>query len=219
MPGDTTRRRRTLPFLRLRALLSGGLVLGLGAVATLASWNDSEYTRVSLTSSVFNTESSVNGLPYADNATSPGPIVTFAGAGFSPGTSVYLPVLIRSKATSVPGTVVLEAPVVGGADAATLGAAFVYRVVRPTVSGTGTITCDVSAFAAGSTYVVGTSATSRAFTAGQEVGLVNTLAAGAPAAAGAVTGFCFQITLPAGADNSLQGKAATATWRFVATSS
>jgi len=213
MPGDTTRRRRTLPFLRLRALLSGGLVLGLGAVATLASWNDSEYTRATLTSSVFNTESSVNGLAYADNATSPGPIVTFAGAGFSPSTSVYLPVLIRSKATSVAGTVVLEAPVVGGADALTLGAAFVYRVVRTTG------TCDATAFTAGSTYVVGTNSLSRAFTLGQEVGVVNTLGAGAPAAPGAVTGFCFQITLPAGADNSLQGKAATATWHFAATSS
>lgn len=213
MPGDTTRRRRSLPFLRLRALLSGGLVLGLGAVATLASWNDSEYTRATLTSSVFNTESSVNGQAYADNTTSPGPIVTFAGAGFSPNTSVYLPVLVRGKATSVAGTIVLEAPVVGGTDAATLGAAFVYRVVRTTA------TCDATAFVSGATYVVGTFAAPRALSFGQESGVVNTLAAGAAAAAGTPTGFCFQITLPSGADNSLQGKTATATWRFVATSS
>jgi len=213
MPGDSTRRRRTLPFLRLRALLSGGLVLGLGAVVTLASWNDSEYARATLTSSVFNTESSVNGLAYADNAVSPGPVVTFAGAGFAPGTVQYLPVLVRAKATSIAGTVALEAAVVGGTDAATLGAAFAYRVVRTTA------TCNAAAFTGTPAFVVGTAGASRPLATGQETGVVNPLAAGTPTAPGTPTGFCFEITLPNGVDNSLQGKTATATWRLFATSS
>ena len=49
--------------------------------------------------------------------------------------------------------------------------------------------------------------------------MINALAAATSAAPGAATGFCFEVTLPAGASNTLQGKTATATWQFVTTSS
>lgn len=188
-------------------------MLGVGATVTLASWNDSEYASTTLTSSVFTTESSVNGAAYAENGVSPGPVVTFAGAGFAPGTVQYLPVLVRTRAASIAGTVALQPPVVSGADAATLGAAFVYRVVRST-------TCNSAAFTTGTpSFVVGAAATYRPFTAGQETGVSNPLAAATAGAPGASTGFCFELTLPANAANTLQGKSATATWQFLATSS
>jgi len=212
MCGETSPRGRRFS-LRLRAVLAGGLVLGVGATVTLASWNDSEYASGSFTTSVFDTESNVQGGGYADNSTAPGPTVTFSGAGFSPGASEYFNVLIRTKANSTAGTAVLNAATLGGTDAATLGAALVYRVVRTTG------TCNSSAFTGSPVFVVGAAATFRALTLGQETGVTNTLATATVSAPGAPTGFCFEVTLPAGAANSLQGKTATATWQFVATSS
>lgn len=210
--GDHTSPRRRRISLRLRAALAGGLVLGVGATVTLASWNDSEYAKGSFTTSVFDTESNVQSGGYADNSTAPGPTVTFTGAGFSPGVSEYFNDLIRTKVNSTAGTAVLEAATLGGTDAATLGAALVYRVVRTTG------TCNAAAFTGSPVFVVGAGATFRALTVGQETGVTNTLAAATGSAPGDPTGFCFEVTLPAGAANSLQGKAATATWQFVMTS-
>lgn len=210
--GEHTSPRRRRISLRLRAVLAGGLVLGVGATVTLASWNDSEYATGAFTTSVFNTESNVQSGGYADNSTAPGPTVTFTGAGFSPGVSEYFNDLIRTKVNSTAGTAVLEAATLGGTDAATLGAALAYRVVRTTG------TCNAAAFTGSPVFVVGAGATFRALTVGQETGVTNTLTAATGSAPGDPTGFCFEVTLPAGAANSLQGTAATATWQFVTTS-
>lgn len=209
-PMPPRERKRRLPLLRVRALLAGGLVLGLGAAVTAASWNDSEYATATLTTSTFNTESSVGGTAYTDNATSPGTTVTLPVGAFSPGVTGYLPVLIRAKATSIAGTVVLNGATFTGTDASLLSTAFVYRVVRTTA------TCDATAFTGSPTWVVGTSTASAApaLTVGQNGGVTNVVAA----APGAVTGFCFEVTLPATAANTLQGKTAAATWQFLATS-
>lgn len=205
-------RSRSVRALRLRAVLASGLVLGAGAAVTLAAWTDREYTTGSFQTSVFNTESSVNGGAYADNATAPGASVTIAGP-FAPGVSSYFSVSLRTTANSVAGTASLNGATLGGTDAATLGAALVYRVVRTTA------TCNATAFTGSPVFVVGAAATTRALTAGQETGVVNALAAATSSAPGAATGFCFEVTLPAGASNTLQGKTATATWQFVTTSS
>jgi len=196
----------------VRALLAAGVVLGLGAAATSASWTDVEYATGSFTSSVFATESSVNGSAYAANSTAPGATVTVSGP-FSPGVSAYIPVLVRTTAASVGGTVVLGGAVLGGADAATLGTALVYRVVRTTAA------CGATAFTGSPAFVVGTASASRPLTSPQEAGVTSTVAAAGPTTPGTPTGFCFEVTLPAGAANSLQGKTATATWPFQATSS
>ncbi|GAB2461242.1 putative ribosomally synthesized peptide with SipW-like signal peptide [Conyzicola lurida] len=213
MAGDATRRRRRLPFLRLRALLSGGLVLGLGAVMTLASWNDSEYATTTLSTSVFNTESSVNGAAYADNAVSPGPSVTFSGAVFAPGDVQYWNILTRTKAKSIPGTLSVPAPVLGGANTATLSPYFVYRVVNTTA------TCNAAAFTTSPVWVVGNGTTKRALTAGQEAGVTISLPAATPTLPSAATGLCFEMTLLDTAPIGVQNQVSTATWRFVATSS
>lgn len=204
-------RSRSVRALRLRAVLASGLVFGVGAAVTLASWTDSEYASGSFQSSVFNTQSSVNGGAYADNSASPGATVTVTGP-FAPGVSSYIPVLIQTTVNSVAGTAVLSGAVLGGTDAATLGAALVYRVVRSTAS------CNATAFTGSPVFVVGAAGTTRALTAGQESGVTNTLAAATSTAPGTAIGFCFEVTLPAGASNSLQGKTTTATWQFVTTS-
>jgi predicted ribosomally synthesized peptide with SipW-like signal peptide len=207
-------RRGRLPFLRVRALLAGGLVLGLGATVTAASWNDSEYATATLTTSTFDTQSNVGGVGYLDNAGPLGTSVTLPVGAFSPGTTGYLPVLIRTKATSIAGTVVLNGATFTGTDATLLSTAFVYRVVRTTS------TCDSTAFTGSPAFVVGTSTASAApaLTVGQNGGVSNVLAAATLVAPGAATGFCFEVTLPTTAATTLQGKTASATWQFLATS-
>jgi predicted ribosomally synthesized peptide with SipW-like signal peptide len=214
MAGDASRRRRRLPFLRLRALLSGGLVLGLGAVMTLASWNDSEYATTTLSTSVFNTESSLNGgSTYADNAAPPGPSVTFSGAVFAPGDVQYWNILTRTKAKSIPGTLTVPAPALGGANTATLSQYFVYRVVNTTAA------CNAAAFTTSPVWVVGNPTTKRPLTAGQEAGVTISLPAATATLPSAVTGLCFEMTLLDTAPITVQGQVSTATWHFVATSS
>jgi len=203
--------RGRLPFLRARALLAGGLVLGLGATATAASWNDSEYATATLTTSTFNTESSVGGQAWADNASPPGATVTLAVGAFSPGTVAYLPVLIRTKVNSIAGTVVMGGATFTGTDAALLSPVFTYRVVRTTA------TCDSTAFSGTPVFVIGASG-GVPLTTVPSTSLVNTLAAATTVATGASTGFCLEVTLPTGASNTLQGKTASATWQFLATS-
>ncbi|MDR2320511.1 MAG: SipW-dependent-type signal peptide-containing protein, partial [Microbacterium sp.] len=46
-------RRRGLALRRIRAVLAGGLVLGVGATVTLASWNDGEYATGTSTAGTF----------------------------------------------------------------------------------------------------------------------------------------------------------------------
>jgi hypothetical protein len=110
----------------------------------------------------------------------------------------------------VAGSTALNGAVLSRTDAATLGEALVYRVVHTTN------TCDSTAFTGSPVFVVGGSSMYRTLTVGQETGVTNTLAAGGATLPGTATGFCFEVTLPSNAANSLQNKTATATWQFVA---
>ncbi|SEJ79840.1 SipW-cognate class signal peptide [Arthrobacter sp. yr096] len=215
------RQAKTKPgaaFLRARAILAGALVLGLGSSVTLASWTDSDFAAGSFGASVFQTESNVT-KPYdvqgawSTNDVAPGGTLVFNAAAMSPGTVAYAPFAIRTKATSVAGEVVLGVPVVtsSGTGNADLGAALRYRVVR-------SATCQASSFTGSPTWVVGSDG-AKPFTSGQAAGVVNPLAAATATLPGSPTQFCFEVTLPAGANTALQGQTATATWQFTATSS
>ncbi|CAN5236108.1 hypothetical protein BH09ACT1_BH09ACT1_26440 [soil metagenome] len=212
---DLLRRAACRPFIgrHVKGLLGAGIaivitvVIGFGSTETLASWVDRENARGTFTASAFVTESSVNSAAYVSNTASPGGTVTLAAAGFLPATSQFFPVLIRTKATSVAGTVTLQAAALTGTDAATLGAAFRYRVVQTTGS------CALTSFTMGSpTWIVGDATTQQPLATASTVAV--SLGAAGASTPGTAIGFCFQVTLPAGADNSLQNKTATATWQF-----
>jgi hypothetical protein len=166
---------------------------------------------------VFATESNVT-KPYSasgawsPNNASPGAALVFTATDMSPGSVVYAPFAIRTTANSVAGEVVLGVPTVtsSGTGTADLGAALRYRVVR-------SATCDAASFTGNPPFVVGSDG-AKAFTQGQAAGVVNPLAAASATLPGAPTQFCFEVTLPAGANNALQGQTATATWQFTATS-
>lgn len=208
-------RRAVAP--RLRAVLAGALVLGVGGSVTLASWTDSDHATGSFGASVFQTESNAS-KPYdalgawSGNDAPPGAALVFNAGAMSPGTVAYAPFAIRTKAGSVAGEVVFGAPSVAssGTGDAELGAALRYRVIR-------SATCEASSFTGSSAFVVGAGG-AEPLTVGQSTGVVNPVQAASATLPGEPTQFCFEVTLPAGASNALQGQTATATWQFMATS-
>lgn len=204
-------------FLRTRAVLAGGLVLGMSAAVTSASWVDNENATATFVASTFGIQSSVDGgVSYADSPSAPGATLTFATAAMLPGDTRSAAISIRAITGSLGGTIATQAATVtnnAGDVAPLLGGALRYRAYRFVTGSCGSATTpDASgAWIAGNattTVVLTTVPTSPA-----------TLAAATSGAPGPAVSFCFQVMLPAGADNALQGKGATSTWRFVATSS
>ncbi|RIJ70127.1 hypothetical protein D1871_19970 [Nakamurella silvestris] len=209
--GDAPRGRRVPRSIRTKtkALLAGGLVLGIGVAVTMAAWTDNEFAQGTFSTSTFDTQSSVNeGVAWNDNAVSPGATMSFAATGMSPGTVRYAPLAIRTKIGSIAGTVALQAPTQNNA---ALAAALTVRVVTY-ASGT----CTSALFVNGATYIVGSFNTpAPLLTAGSTA--LPVLASPGPGQA-AATQYCFEVTLPTGAANTLQGQSLTAVWQLIATS-
>lgn len=105
---------------RVRAFLAAGLVLGVGAVVTLASWTSTEVATRSFTSGTFALEGTADGSTWSSNPV--GTPLTFSPtvSNMSPNTSYPFPFAVRlSAATTANATGALVAPVIstGGNDA------------------------------------------------------------------------------------------------------
>lgn len=201
----STRRRA---FLRVRALLAGGLVLGVGGTMTLAAWNDSEFAAGTFSASSFALQSSTDsGGSWQEHASSAtAAAMSFNAAGMSPGAVNYAPIWVRTTSGSVSGTLALQGGQLAAGGNAGLFAALDYRVVRYT-SGS----CGAGQFTAGATYIVGSSASKVALgTAGSSTAVA--------ANAGTPVQLCFEITMKTDAANSLQGTTAGAVWEIKGTS-
>jgi predicted ribosomally synthesized peptide with SipW-like signal peptide len=204
---DRNRRR----WFRVRALLAGGLVLGIGSAATMAAWNDGEYADTTLRAGTFQIEGSApaadSGSTFTDHATSgTAATLTFSApvTALSPGTTTYSSFFVRTKSTSVAGTVALQTPTFT-ASSTGLQSTLTYGV-RLLASGQ---TCGAGAFSSPlGTAVVPT---------GTVLNAPLTAATQPIAAAGGLHHYCFALTLPSTADNSVQGQSATPVWQFLAT--
>jgi predicted ribosomally synthesized peptide with SipW-like signal peptide len=191
---------------RIKAVLAGGLVLGLGAAMTLAAWTDQEFATGSFTAGHFNLVGSSDGTTFGEHATDdPGvPASLSFSTGFDnlskSSTVAAAYVLHLDATTSVAGTGIVAAAAGSGAAIShlTYGVTQVATVGDCSPSATGTARVP-SGTAFGST----TGATSFALTAGN-----GTLPGGDVV-------LCIKVT----SDASLgQGTTATATWQFSATS-
>jgi len=115
---------------KARALLAGGLVLGVGAAITLAAWNDSEFARGTFTAGTFNMVGSTDGTTYAEHATVGAPAMlafTVNPTLLAPGDVVYAPFAVRLDAATT------NAAVVTISNAATSGtvANLTYTLLKP----------------------------------------------------------------------------------------
>lgn len=198
-------------FTRVRALLAGALVLGVGATLTLAAWTDTETARGTFTASTFGIVGSASATgpasagSYAENTSALPAALTFSApfGAMSPGTTVYSRFAVKTTAaTGVTGKVSLAADSGNGAG---LGNYLTYGVK---------IIADSSACNA-TTYAAGASAgvdAPKALTVGSTVQQNLAVAGGTPVV------YCFAVTLPPGTTNAAQGSSVTATWTFTATS-
>lgn len=195
---DVRKRRNT----RIKAILAGGLVLGLGAAVTLAAWNDSEFASGSFAAGHFNLEgSSTNGTTFTEHASAGAAAAlsfTVNPTNMQPGSIVYAPFAVRlDSTTTYDATVTIT-------NAATTGSltGLTYRLVQPTAWGCSSSTTGTTLVPAAT--AIGTVPGSTTFDLTQGAGV-----AGAPAY------LCFVVT----ADAALvQGQTGTVTWDFTAAS-
>ncbi|WOP19808.1 SipW-dependent-type signal peptide-containing protein [Raineyella sp. LH-20] len=201
--------RRAGLWRRLRAVLAGGLVFGIGATLTLAAWNDSEYAAGQFAASTFATESRSNSGAIWVSTTQGSPAtLDFAAATMSPTVSHYAYLDVRTTAAStVGGAVALDSASKTG----TLAAVLEYRTV---LIGS-TATCNAAAFSGSPTWVAGGAST---YLAG---GTMPTTPPNTALSAGAANTlrYCFDVRVTTGAPNTYQGTSGTLTWGFLATSS
>ena len=192
---------------KFKAILAGGIVLGVGAAVTLASWTDNEWAEGVFGAGTFNVQGSTTGAEdsFADHTSSGGAAsLDFridGGDSLSPGDTVAAPFVLRlDDATTYDANVELTSAAGSGANAGAL----TYEIVQVDSADA----CTVSA--TGTSVVPGGTALDSTANAADFA-----LTAGADAATGTPVALCFKVT----DDDSLsQGQPATAQWQFTATS-
>jgi predicted ribosomally synthesized peptide with SipW-like signal peptide len=200
---DRKRRRSRM----IRAILAGGLVLGVGAAVTLAAWNDSEFVTGTFSAGTFNMQgSTTDGVTFLDHPVGAPGTLTFLVAPtlLSPGDTVYAPFALRLAANTTN-----NANVVINAAPATTGTVtnLTYEVDR-----TGTFSCGSGTTDSTGTPLI-TAGTAVTTVAGPNTFVLNK---GAPVtSAGATQFLCFKVTAGAGLT---QGQSGTVTWQFTASS-
>lgn len=190
---------------KVRAILIGGLVVGIGAAVTLAAWNDSEFAQGTFAAGQFNLEgsttSATDGFDIPHDSSGAAATLGFEvnPENLSPSDIVYAPFAVRlADDTTNDASVAITAT----QDGTTTG--LTYQLVQTTAFG-----CDESMAADGADLVpAGTALGAVAGTAafGLDKGTGD---------AGEAVNLCFVVT----ADSSLkQNDSGTGTWEFAATS-
>ena len=185
---------RSLRSDRVRALLSFGIVLGLGSVGTLAYWtDDATASGATFTSGTIDL---IVGAAVND-------AFDFSAMGVTnmvPGSTEAQTITVNNNGTAPFKYTVTSAATNTGAP--NLPGALTWRMTTGTASGT-----DLSRLCTGGTVVnTGTGINGALISTGQQV------------AAAATQTLCFEVTLPAGALIALAGASTVATLTFTATS-
>lgn len=190
-------------------MLAGGLVLGVGAAATLASWNDSEYAATVVTTSTFDLQSNVTNVPATFSSHPAGTplVLDFAATNMTPTSLRHKQFFIRNMGT-VAGTFTFSAPKMSADDRNFPLATYLkYRAIQTTGA------CTAASFtnAPASDYLAGDSAAWVAI--GSAPSSVKEIAK-----EGVVVGICVQLQLDAATPNDRQGKSAAVEFVTTATS-
>lgn len=189
---------------RIRAVLAGGLVLGVGATMTLAAWNDSEYATATFTAGRFDIVGAADGATFSSHATTgTAAALTFVAAptAMAPGTTTYALYSVKTANPSIAGTLQWSAGTPGGTGLAT----YLTYGVR-TISGTA---CNSSTYPGGTAVVADGSALAANGATTQTVS----------ANGGSQINYCVAVTLPLTAPNAAQSLTMSQTWQVLGTSS
>ncbi|WP_148239292.1 SipW-dependent-type signal peptide-containing protein [Ruania zhangjianzhongii] len=194
---------------KLRAVLAGGLVLGIGGAVTLAAWNDSEFASGLFSSGEFNLQGSIDNAAYTDHESSDGAAALEFSVpvdNMSPGDVVAAPFWVRLDATTTtPAT--LDLVSVTGTDTTGANTAELGYDVYALADGA---TCDETA--TGTVVGRGDTLVTNEDVAGETVPLSVGAAEGDP---GVAAQLCFVVTA---SETLAQGGETTAVWQFTATS-
>lgn len=187
---------------KVRAVLAGGLVLGVGAAVTLAAWNDSVFAEGTFGGGSFNLQGTTNGNQYfeSDTAETAGSLFfELDSENLAPGD-----VTSASFAVRLDGTTTSDALVVIGTDS--VGGALAgltYELIS-----TEDFLCDIE-----TTGTVLVPAGTALGTTPADVEFA--LTEGVDTAAGAPVNLCFRVTAT---DALPQGQAGSTIWSFTAES-
>jgi predicted ribosomally synthesized peptide with SipW-like signal peptide len=189
----------------LRALLSLGLVVGVGATGTYAYWTDQAViTGTTIQAGTIDLKASTNGgTTYADNPTD---FTTMNVSTMVPGDTTAGIITIKNNGTA---PLTYSATSFGSnGDSKSLATALAVKVTLDTsTTGTGRAVTCAGTQLAGSGTTIGLTAT-------------NLMSSASPRtlAAGASEKICIQVGLPAAADTALQGATTNLTFTFNGTS-
>ena len=204
---DRRRQRRR----KIQALAAGGIVLGVGASATMAAWTDEETSTGLFASGEFAIDAKINGSWEESGQ------MIFEAANMYPDRRIYASVELRTTATTtIDGEVTISgADITGHADS--LAPYLQYRAV--VLDPAQAETCQSSAFEAeDAQYVFGTSDTSVSMsgeaTSEKPDGMPLVLKANSQN----TLAYCFEVRLDQDTPNSAQNKTSKYMWKFNATS-
>ena len=192
-----------------KALLAGGLVLGVGATATFAAWTDQENATGEFHAGEFAIEANINDGGWQSTNT-----MLFNATGMYPGQSVYAPVLIRTTPdTTVDGALTITGEGTTGILAPELSYRATASVLTPTEAEN--FTCGEETFTAGADYVFGSATGPEVpMDSSAESNGTHTVTSGAAD----VVAYCFDVQLAADASNEAQGQSAEHVWTWNAES-
>jgi predicted ribosomally synthesized peptide with SipW-like signal peptide len=189
--------------IKVRAALAGGLVFGLAAGLTVASWTDAERVGATFTASSFDVQTSLAGGAYTASTTVSGTV-----NGIYPGTASYIALRVKTTAVSVAGSVRLST---AGNTTDLLAPALQYRIVRSSAA------CGSAVFTGSPIYVVGSAAPTYQSVSGA---LAPTTPIAVAAAGGTEAAYCIELSvIPGSSQTTYQGKSATVSWTISGVSS
>ena len=190
---------------KVAAVLAGGLVRGGGSMATLASWNDSEYATATFTAGYVNLEGAVDSAQssFSEHA-SPGSAgaLSFSTpvSNLTPGDVVVAPFALHLGAGTTNNATVTLAAATSTGDVSNL----TYELLKTSAAGCTASTTGTTVVASGTAVTSVSGASAVSLTKG-----ATSSTAGAPAY------LCFKVTAGSGLQQSQTG---TVTWQFQAVS-
>lgn len=190
---------------KLKAILAGGLVLGIGAAVTLAAWNDSEFIKGAFGSGHLDIEGRADvNTSFADHDTSAAALtITTDFGNMSPDDIVAMPYAVRlDRASTYDAAVTVDKPITDGADNAKANLSYSIITVDSFADcqpgATGTVVVDGASLNAADTmrpFVLKKAADAQTDAVEQHL--------------------CIQVKAGSGLE---QNKTVTATWEFIAES-